>query len=68
MAYQCVKYANYRYTWPGRDESFICEDHCGKLRAVAGAMGLHLQLIPIVPSGDSVRPMCGQQVTKQNND
>lgn len=41
----CDNQARYRFTWPGKDESFICEDHVGKLRAVASAIGLHLQVI-----------------------
>ena len=43
----CRAYANYRYTWPGRDESYVCEPHAAKVRAVAGAIGMHLQLIPL---------------------
>lgn len=43
----CGRPAAYRYTWPGRDEDVICEEHSGQLRAVAVAMGLHLQLIPV---------------------
>ena len=39
----------YRFTWPGRDEEAICEAHEPKLRAVADALGLHLQLIPLEP-------------------
>lgn len=54
----CGKAAAYRYTWPGRDESLICEEHSGKLRAVATAMGLHLQLIP-VEDGE-----CSQRVSR----
>ena len=45
---QCQNEADFRYTWPGRDESYICFDHSTWLMAVASAMGLHLQLIPIV--------------------
>ncbi len=42
----CPRPAAYRYTWPGHDEAGVCEEHSGKLRDVAEAMGLHLQLIP----------------------
>jgi hypothetical protein len=45
----CQKAAAYRYTWPGRDESFVCEDHSHNLRGVASVMGLYLQLIPLEP-------------------
>lgn len=43
----CKRDAKYRYTWPGNDESFICERHSLKMAVVARAMGLHLQLIPL---------------------
>lgn len=45
----------YRFTWPGRDEAQICEVHSHKLRSVANAMGLHLQLIPL-PAEASPHP------------
>jgi hypothetical protein len=51
MSKKCEKDAAFRYTWPGRDESFICTDHAPKLKAVASAMGLPLQLIPIDDEG-----------------
>lgn len=44
----CDRDAVARYTWPGRDETGICAEHVGKLRAVAEAMGLPLQIIPIM--------------------
>lgn len=44
---RCENLGLYRFTWPGQDESFICESHVGKLRAVAAAMGLPLQIIPL---------------------
>jgi hypothetical protein len=37
----------FRYTWPGRDEAGVCGVHAVRLAAVAAAMGLHLQLIPL---------------------
>lgn len=43
----CEAMPVYRFTWPGRDEAFICEVHALKLRSVASAMGLHLQLITL---------------------
>lgn len=43
----CGEHAAFRYTWPGRDESFCCVEHAMGLMNVAGAIGLHLQLIPI---------------------
>ena len=59
---QCEAHAAYRYTWPGRDESFICEEHSQKLRAVANAMGLHLQMVPLRAGHDAEQ--CTQQVSK----
>jgi hypothetical protein len=43
----CANYASHRYTWPGKDEAAICESCAGKLRGVANAIGLHVQLIPL---------------------
>lgn len=43
----CENKAAYRFTWPGRDEAGICEQHSTKLRGVAHAMGMHVQLIPL---------------------
>lgn len=57
----CENAAAYRYTWPGRDEAFVCEGHSHKLRAVADAMGLHLQLIK-VPLGRHSQ-LCQQRVS-----
>lgn len=57
----CGKDAAYRYTWPGRDESFICGEHSRKLREVADAMGLPLQLIPVLPEQ---APGCQQRVSR----
>lgn len=50
----CDQPGLYRYTWPGKDESYICELHVGKLRGVAEAIGLHVQVRSILdeePSG-----------------
>lgn len=43
----CDAPAAYRFTWPGRDEACICEGCAPKLRRVADAMGLYVQLIPL---------------------
>lgn len=45
----CTEPGEYRFTWPGKDEALICEAHVGKLRNVAAAIGLHLQVVPLVP-------------------
>lgn len=44
---QCPCVASYRYTWPGRDEAFVCGEHVQKLRSVAAAMGLPLQIVEL---------------------
>lgn len=36
-----------RFTWPGQDESYVCNEHEQKLISVARAIGLHLQVIPL---------------------
>lgn len=43
----CNNPAKYRYTWPGNDESLICEEYVGKLRKVASAMDFQFQIIPL---------------------
>lgn len=55
----CGKFAIYRYTWPGRDETYICSIHSVKLIRIAEAMGLPLQLIPL--SEDE--HFCSQEVS-----
>lgn len=47
---RCGKPGAYRFTWPGRDEAYICEEHKPKLERVAEAIGLRLQIIPVGPS------------------
>lgn len=44
---KCTQEAAYRYTWPGRDESYICDKCSAKLLAIATAMGFYVQLIPL---------------------
>jgi hypothetical protein len=46
----CSNQGSYRYTWPGKDEAHICETCAPKLRRVAQAIGLHVQLIPLEPA------------------
>ena len=41
---KCDADVAFRYTWPGRPESGICAAHAPKLRAVARAIGLELEL------------------------
>ena len=58
---QCTAPANFRYTWPGRDEAFICQAHAEGLKRVANAMGLNLQLIEI--EALPPLPQCEQKVS-----
>ena len=57
----CDQLAKYRYTWPGKDEMFICEDHVGKLKNVAAAMTLHLQVIPLSEVELLAEKLCDQK-------
>ena len=58
---KCKNQAVFRFTWPGRDESFICIEHAPKLKGVADAMGFYIQLIPL--SGDEqIKVTCSQEV------
>jgi hypothetical protein len=43
----CPFVASHRYTWPGKDESFICIECLPKLEATSRALDLHLQIIPL---------------------
>lgn len=63
----CKNYARYRYTWPGNDESFICDSHSTHLRNVAAAMGLHLQLISLTEA-DHLGPVGMQPLEEQKKD
>jgi len=57
---ECKHPAFYRYTWPGRDESYICTEHVNKLRSAAEAMGLYLQVLPLdTPPADA--PIGGEK-------
>lgn len=56
----CTNSASFRFTWPGNDESFICEDHVDHLRGVADAMSLPIQIIAL---DDDQTEACRQKVT-----
>lgn len=43
----CQSPPAFRYTWPGRDEAFVCAVHAVGLSRVASGMGLRLQQIPL---------------------
>ncbi len=64
----CSHHAAFRYTWPGKNESFACVEHAMQLNCVANAIGLPLQLIPLsYRAGDPIPtefPLCKQQVSE----
>lgn len=49
----CDMEATDRYTWPGKNESFICEQHASQAAHIASAMGMHLQFIPLEDQPDA---------------
>lgn len=57
----CDNLASFRYTWPGRDESLICDEHVGKLQAIANGIGLSLQIIPLSETDLKMRFNCTQK-------
>lgn len=46
---KCDQYPMFRYTWPGQNEAMICLQHALQMGAIAQAMGLYLQFIPLDP-------------------
>ena len=54
MEKQCENPAFFRYTWPGRDESYICLECAEKVMGLAQAMGLYLQLVRYQPEGGTL--------------
>lgn len=55
----CAQPAQYRYTWPGQDESYICQSCSVGLGAIANALGLHLQMIPVELSDSKCQQILG---------
>lgn len=53
----CENEAAFKFTWPGKDESVICDVCVHKLRTVANAIGLHLQVRPL--SVEDLEPKTG---------
>lgn len=43
----CDEPAAWTFTWPGKDRAGICDKHKPKLCAIANAMGLYIQVLPI---------------------
>lgn len=63
---QCQEQPHFRYTWPGKDESFICFEHSRQLQRVAAAMGLHLQLIPL-SEDEQTGVSCSQELPPEDD-
>jgi len=60
--HRCGAPSLFRYTWPGKDEAFVCVEHAGQLRRVAEALGFHLQLVMLLPEQLDNAPPCTQVV------
>lgn len=43
----CDEPAEALFTWPGDDQAGICAKHRPQLEAVANAMGMYIQIIPV---------------------
>lgn len=65
MERQCDNPCMFRYTWPGKDESYICLEHAQQLLNVASAIGLHLQMLLFHQCDQPTLdwPNCKQKVT-----
>jgi len=66
---QCENPCFFRYTWPGKDESYICLEHAHQLHNVARAIGLHLQMIQFQPNNGTIEwPNCKQIIKEGKSD
>lgn len=64
---KCQQKAIFRYTWPGRNESFICLEHAKRLLDIAHAMSFYVQVIPLL--GDEVLELsCSQEMRNERRD
>ena len=59
---RCPNVASHRFTWPGREESFVCLGHYEKVRNISSAMGFPCQLIPIHES-EHDGELCRQELS-----
>ncbi len=55
---KCNNTASHKYTWPGKDESFVCLIHCIQVKTVAEAMGMYLQMILLKSEDHLKEPRC----------
>lgn len=58
---RCQEKPHFRYTWPGKDESFICFEHARQLQYLAATTGFRLQLIPL-SEDEQAAVSCSQEV------
>ncbi len=63
---KCNEIATFRFTWPGRDESYACMPHARQILGAAEAMGFHLQMIPMGYHNLDEVKHCQQELKKEN--
>ncbi len=61
--FTCNKPAKYRYTWPNRNEMYVCEEHARGIASIAAAIGMHLQFIMLAKDIEN-NLLCTQIVEK----
>ena len=66
MTHICGEHAEFRYTWPGRNEAYVCEKHAMSVRNVATAMGFYVQLIRLTDDELKAGHTCTQEVEERN--
>jgi len=62
---RCESKGRFRYTWPGKDETVVCEGHALQIGAVANAMGCHLQMIALTENDMWFDLQCSSFVNKE---
>lgn len=62
MAEQCQNPGAFKFTWPGRNEAFICAECVEKLKSIAQAMGMYIQ-IRAIPEDEQWQ--CEQRANKK---
>lgn len=64
---QCENPAVYRFTWPGKDEDYICAIHAMKMEWVANSLGLYVQLVRL-ELDEMGQHQCCQMVTEEERE
>jgi len=64
---RCPNLADFMFSWPGQSVSFICNEHVPKLRAVANAMEIKLNIIQITKADKDMGIKCSQIIGKEND-